>query len=186
MARCTPGACGAAPGGRANFAMAIREGAPVSVSIKFSNDSLHWTAPLPLKGFAAYSSYGQAPGLIALTWWQGQCFSWWQGAARQHCYRARGWQRLRFVHEHGRAQLEAVAPRVAVPDGVHHDGRDRGRHERWRQDLRAHQRVGRNHGVGPNAGVLQLHRVGIPSAVAGEGTNSERQLALGNVVAIMR
>jgi hypothetical protein len=65
MARCTPGACGAAPGGRANFAMAIREGPPVSVSIKFSNDSLHWTAPLPLKGFAAYSSYGQAPGLIA-------------------------------------------------------------------------------------------------------------------------
>ena len=65
MARCPPGACGAAPGGRANFAMAIREGPPVSVSIKFSNDSLHWTAPVPLQGFAPYSTYGQAPGLVA-------------------------------------------------------------------------------------------------------------------------
>ena len=65
MARCTPGACAAAPGGSANFAMAIREGAPNSVSIKFSNDSLHWTAPRPLPDIAPYSSYGQAPGLIA-------------------------------------------------------------------------------------------------------------------------
>jgi hypothetical protein len=45
--------------------MAIREGPPVSVSIKFSNDSLHWTAPVALEGFAPYSTYGQAPGLIA-------------------------------------------------------------------------------------------------------------------------
>ena len=65
MARCTPGACAAAPGGSAKFAMAIREGPPNSVSIKFSNDSLHWTAPRPLPDIAPYSSYGQAPGLIA-------------------------------------------------------------------------------------------------------------------------
>eukprot|EP01048_Picozoa_sp_COSAG05_P008147 COSAG05_NODE_606_length_8386_cov_17.739471_6_plen_201_part_00 len=65
MARCTPGACGAAPGGKANFVMVIREGPPVSVSVKFSNDSLHWTEPRPLEGFAQYSTYGQAPGLIA-------------------------------------------------------------------------------------------------------------------------
>lgn len=65
MARCTGGACSGAPGGRANFAMAVREGPPYSVSIKFSNDSLHWTAPRPLPGIAPYSNYGQAPGLIA-------------------------------------------------------------------------------------------------------------------------
>jgi hypothetical protein len=46
--------------------MAIREGPPDSVSIKFSNDSLHWTDPRPLPGIAQYSSYGQAPGLVAI------------------------------------------------------------------------------------------------------------------------
>ena len=65
IARCTPGACGGAPGGSAKFAMAIRGGPPDSVSIKFSNDSVHWTRPRPLPGIAPYSSYGQAPGLIA-------------------------------------------------------------------------------------------------------------------------
>ena len=65
IARCTPGACGGAPGGSAKFAMAVREGPPDSVSIKFSNDSLHWTRPRPIPGIAPYSSYGQAPGLVA-------------------------------------------------------------------------------------------------------------------------
>jgi len=65
IARCTPGACGGAPGGSAKFAMAVREGPPDSVSIKFSNDSLHWTRPRPIPGIAPYSDYGQAPGLVA-------------------------------------------------------------------------------------------------------------------------
>ena len=48
--------------------MAIRDGprGGEQVSIKFSNDSVHWTAPRPLPGIAAYSNYSQAPGLVAV------------------------------------------------------------------------------------------------------------------------
>ena len=60
-------ACGGATGGSAKFAMAVRMGprGGEQVSIKFSNDSLHWTAPIALPALAAYSNYSQAPGLIA-------------------------------------------------------------------------------------------------------------------------
>ena len=67
IARCTPGACRGAPGGHAEYAMAIRGGVRggSQVSIKFSNDSLHWTAPRPLPEIGQYSNYSQAPGLVA-------------------------------------------------------------------------------------------------------------------------
>jgi len=68
IARCTLGACGGAPGGRAKFAMAVRIGPRGSeqVSIKFSNDSIHWSHPEPLPGLAPFSNYSQAPGLVAI------------------------------------------------------------------------------------------------------------------------
>ena len=61
---------GGAPGGAAAFAMVHRGAGPLSkggaVGIHFSNDSVHWTAPVPLPGLAAWSNYSQAPGLIAV------------------------------------------------------------------------------------------------------------------------
>ena len=70
IARCTPGACGGAPGGSAQFAMVHRGPAPKdptksAVGIHFSNDSIHWSAPRPLPGLSRYTNYSQAPGLIA-------------------------------------------------------------------------------------------------------------------------
>merc|ERR1711957_1000033 len=68
FARCTPGACGAAPGGKANFAMVTRgayRGSPAAAYIRFSNDSIHWSRerlPVPI---SPWSNYSQAPGLIA-------------------------------------------------------------------------------------------------------------------------
>ena len=68
IARCTPGACGGAPGGRARFAMAVRGGprGGEQISIKFSNDSLHWTRPIALPDITPFSNYSQAPGLVAI------------------------------------------------------------------------------------------------------------------------
>ena len=69
IARCTPGACGGAPGGAAKFAMVHRgagRGSDPAVGIHFSNDSIHWTEAVPLPGLSRWSNYSQAPGLIAV------------------------------------------------------------------------------------------------------------------------
>ena len=70
IARCTPGACGGAPGGVAAFAMVHRGAGRLAaggpVGIHFSNDSIHWTAPVPLPGLCEWTNYSQAPGLIAV------------------------------------------------------------------------------------------------------------------------
>jgi hypothetical protein len=66
IARCTPGACGGAPGGSAKFAMVHRGTGHPAVGIHFSNDSIHWTAAVPLPGLSEWTNYSQAPGLIAI------------------------------------------------------------------------------------------------------------------------
>ena len=71
IARCTPGACGGAPGGSARFAMVHRGPDPKdktrsALGMHFSNDSIHWTASVPLPSISPYSNYSQAPGLLAV------------------------------------------------------------------------------------------------------------------------
>merc|ERR1712060_181223 len=37
-----------------------------TVGIHYSNDSIHWTAPIPIRTLSTWSNYSQAPGLIGV------------------------------------------------------------------------------------------------------------------------
>ena len=147
IARCTPGACGGAPGGSAKFAMVHRGagGAKGAAGIHFSNDSIHWSPQVQLPSLSTWSNYSQAPGLIAVP----------GGLLMSHGGKGASTGR-QLGHGDGngidillvdrRHRVASRSARLAVHRRLHHHDRDHGRRGRRGQDLRAARRGRRRRG----------------------------------------